>query len=106
MIRIDRLLCLLRLTRTRSIAQRLVAEGHIRRNGERITNDATKVDIGDVLTLPLGNEVRVIKLLSLPERRGPPAEAQAHYRQLEPQSLDPERQSALAAGEIEPHNKD
>ncbi|WP_345840779.1 S4 domain-containing protein [Altererythrobacter sp. ZODW24] len=89
MIRIDRLLCLLRLTRTRSIAQRLVAEGHIRRNGERVTNDATRVDIGDILTLPLANQVHVIELLSLPERRGPAAEARAHYRQLEPQSLDP-----------------
>ena len=35
-MRIDKLLWYLRLAKTRSIAQRLVAEGHIRRNGARV----------------------------------------------------------------------
>ncbi len=106
MIRIDRLLCLLRLTKTRSIAQRLIAEAHVRRNGERVTNDATRVGVGDILTLPLGDQVRVIELLAVPEKRGPPTEAQEHYRILEPQSLDRTRESALAAHKIQPYEED
>ena len=83
-MRIDRLLCQLRFVRTRSAAQRLVEEGHIRRNGERVLRPSRDVEVGDILTLPLGNRVRLIEVLALPERRGPPREAQDCYRELDP----------------------
>ncbi len=83
-MRIDRLLCYLRFVRTRSAAHRLVEEGHIRRNGERVTRCSRDVAVGDVLTLPLGNGVRLIEILSVPERRGPPRDASACYRELDP----------------------
>ena len=91
-MRIDRLLCFLRFVRTRSAAQRLVEEGHIRRNGERVTRASRDIVIGDVLTLPLGNAVRLIEVVELPTRRGPPREAAACYRE-----LDPGGQSGIAA---------
>lgn len=93
-MRIDRLLCCLRFARTRSAAQAMVEAGHIRRNGERILRGSTAVAAGDVLTLPLGVRVRLIEVLELPQRRGPPREAQAHYRE-----LDPHAETALAARE-------
>lgn len=83
-MRIDRLLCHLRFVRTRGAAQRLVEEGHIRRNGERVLRPSRDVEVGDILTLPLGNRVRLIEVLALPERRGPPREAQDCYRELDP----------------------
>ena len=83
-MRIDRLLCHLRFVRTRSAAHRLVEEGHIRRNGERVTRASRDIVQGDVLTLPLGGTVRLVEILALPERRGPPREAQACYRELDP----------------------
>lgn len=83
-VRIDRLLCHLRFVRTRSAAHRLVEEGHIRRNGERVTRASRDIVQGDVLTLPLGGTVRLVEILALPERRGPPREAQACYRELDP----------------------
>ena len=83
-MRIDRLLCQLRFVRTRGAAQRLVEEGHIRRNGERVLRPSRDIEVGDILTLPLGNRVRLIEVLALPERRGPPREAQDCYRELDP----------------------
>ena len=83
-MRIDRLLCYLRFVRTRSAAHRLVEQGHIRRNGERVTRASRDIVQGDVLTLPLGGTVRLVEILALPERRGPPREAQACYRELDP----------------------
>ena len=83
-MRIDRLLCLLRFVRTRSAAHKLVEEGHIRRNGERIIRASRDIAEGDVLTLPLGNSIHLIEIISLPERRGPPREAEACYRKLDP----------------------
>jgi ribosome-associated heat shock protein Hsp15 len=82
-MRIDQLLHRLRFAKTRGVAQRWIAEGHIRRNGERVTRQDQAMAAGDVLTLPLGRGVKVIELLALPVRRGPASEAQACYRALD-----------------------
>ncbi|HTI31890.1 MAG TPA: RNA-binding S4 domain-containing protein, partial [Sphingomonas sp.] len=66
-----------RLTRTRSAAQALVATGHLRLDGKRIERDAQRVVEGQVLTLPRGDTVLALRILALPKRRGPPAEAAA-----------------------------
>jgi ribosome-associated heat shock protein Hsp15 len=82
-MRLDRLLWFLRFAKTRSAAQRWIAEGHIRRNGERVTRLDQPVLVGDVLTLPLRSRVLPIEILALPGRRGPAAEASACYRPLD-----------------------
>lgn len=82
-MRIDKLLWFLRLAKTRSAAQLLVGEGHIRLNGRRIERTAQGVAVGDVLVLPLGQGVTVIELTAMPVRRGPAAEAQGCYRVLD-----------------------
>ena len=82
-MRLDRLLFNLRFARSRSLAQRWIAEAHIRRNGERVVRQDQPVAVGDVLTLPLRSKVLVIELVALPARRGPPAEARACYRPLD-----------------------
>ena len=84
-LRIDRLLWMLRFAPSRSAAQAIVAAGHIRRNGERVTRCSRDIAEGDILTLPLGDRVRLIEIRTLPERRGPPREAEACYRDLDPQ---------------------
>jgi len=91
-VRIDRLLWQLRLVKTRFLAQALVATGHLRRNGARVTRASQEVRVGDVLTIPLHSGVRVIELRALPVRRGPAAEARACFR-----ALDEEGESAIAA---------
>lgn len=83
-MRIDRLLCNLRFMRTRTLAADLVRAGHLRRNGERVTRPSQAIAVGDVLTIPLGQRVRLVEVLALPERRGPATEAQGCYRVLDP----------------------
>ena len=82
-MRLDLLLVRLRLTKSRSLAQRRIADGHIRCNGQRATRQDLVVTPGDVLTLPHGSGVLVFRLLTLPDRRGPPAEAQSCYQVLD-----------------------
>ena len=82
-MRLDSLLFRLRLAKSRTAAQRWIAEGHIRLNGTRATRQDQPVSPGDVLTLPLARKVLVIELLALPARRGPAKEAQACYRPLD-----------------------
>lgn len=81
-IRLDKLLWYLRFARSRSIAQAMVAAGHIRLDGRRITRASASVHAGATLVLPVGERIEVIRLLSLPLRRGPAPEAQACYARL------------------------
>lgn len=92
--RIDLLLCRLRLTKTRGIAQRLVEARQVRCNGAHILRASHSIRPGDVLTFPSPRGVQVIRILALPTRRGPPAEAQAHYR-----ALDRQGQTAIAGAQ-------
>jgi len=82
-MRIDRLLWFLRFAKSRSLAQKWLAEGHFRRNGVRVERLDQPIAVGDILTLPLRHDVRVIEILSLPARRGPAEEARACYRELD-----------------------
>jgi ribosome-associated heat shock protein Hsp15 len=91
-MRIDKLLWFLRFTKTRSIAQAMAEEGHIRLNGRRIERAHQKIACGDVLVLPLHAGVTVVEVVALPDRRGPAPEAQSCYR-----VLDEARANPLAA---------
>lgn len=82
-MRIDKLLWFLRFVRTRGLAQKLVGEGHIRRNGKRVERAGQPVMVGDILTLPLSSRVLVIELMAIPARRGPAPEARECYRMLD-----------------------
>jgi len=82
-IRLDKLLWYLRLARSRSIAQATIAAGHIRLDARRVTRPSCAVHAGQTLVLPVGEDIAVLRLVSLPVRRGPPREAQTCYRRLD-----------------------
>jgi ribosome-associated heat shock protein Hsp15 len=83
-IRIDKWLWYARFFKSRTLATRLVSEGHVRVNRERVTKSHGAIRPGDVLTFPQGREIRVVKVLDCGDRRGPAVEAQALYEDLEP----------------------
>lgn len=55
----------------------------MRLNAERVQRAHTLVSVSDVLTLVQGEEVRIIEVLSLPERRASPAKARLHFQELD-----------------------
>ncbi|WP_029030537.1 RNA-binding S4 domain-containing protein [Salinarimonas rosea] len=77
--RLDKWLWYARFARTRTLAARLVESGHVRVNGQRQTNPAKGVVVGDVLTVAAPHVTTAIRVLDLGERRGPAGEAQALY---------------------------
>lgn len=81
-LRIDKLLWHLRLSKSRSLAQALIGEGHVRLNGNRVEKPSVEVKVGDTITLPRGRGALAIRLLSIPPRRGPAPEAQACYDEI------------------------
>ena len=81
-MRIDRFLVFIRLVKSRNLAQALIDEGHVRIDGKRVEKSAEEVRAGSVVALPLHGEVRVLRVLRLPSRRGPASEARACYEEL------------------------
>ncbi|MET0241492.1 MAG: S4 domain-containing protein [Sphingobium sp.] len=81
--RIDRFLWFVRLSADRSSAQALAERGIVRLNGRRVERAHTPVRRGDLLTLPIGDAVRVIRIVDLPVRRGPAPEARTMYEMIE-----------------------
>jgi ribosome-associated heat shock protein Hsp15 len=81
-VRIDRFLFFIRLLKSRSLAQGVVEAGHVRVDGRRVEKSSEEVRVGSIVALPLHGRVRILRVLSLPQRRGPPAEARACYEEL------------------------
>jgi ribosome-associated heat shock protein Hsp15 len=82
--RLDKWLWFSRVTKTRSLAAKLVAAGSVRINKVRADTPSQAVRIGDVLTIGVGQRVLVRKVLALGGRRGPPEEARTLYEDLAP----------------------
>ncbi len=83
-LRIDKWLWHARFFKTRSLAAKVVSGGKLRVNGQPISKPAYMVSVSDVLTFPQADNVRVIKVLAMGERRGPAPEAQQLYEDLAP----------------------
>jgi ribosome-associated heat shock protein Hsp15 len=81
-MRIDRYLHCIRLVKSRTLAQAVIGTGYVRIDGRRVAKPSEDVRVGSTIALPLRGEVRVLKVLCLPERRGPPAEARACYEEV------------------------
>jgi ribosome-associated heat shock protein Hsp15 len=82
-LRLDKFLWFARIVKTRALAQTLAGQGRIRLNGRVIDKAHAPVRIGDVLSFALRGTVRVLRIESLPIRRGPPVEARALYTEIE-----------------------
>ena len=85
-IRIDKWLWQARFCKTRGLAQELVQGGKVRLNGQRIEKPGRGVGPGDVLTVRLGAQVRVLRILECGTRRGPASEAQGLYEEIVPEA--------------------
>ena len=82
-MRIDRFLVFIRLVKSRTLAQGVIEQGHVRIDGKRVEKPSDQVEVGSVLALPLRGQVRVLRVLALPARRGPTTEARACYEEIE-----------------------
>ncbi len=100
--RIDKWLWFVRLAKTRTAAQRLVEDGRVRVNREKVEAASRLVRPGDVLTVRLERQIRVLKVVAPGVRRGPPAEAQTLYEDL----TEPADPSAPSSGGQRPTKRD
>lgn len=81
-IRLDKWLWHARVTRTRTLARKLVEAGKIRLNRVKVHAPSQPVHVGDVLTMVLPRKVLVYEVTALADRRGSFTEAQKLYTDL------------------------
>lgn len=82
------------MVRTRSAAASLTASGCVRINGHRVLMPGHCVRPGDVVTVALGRDVRVLKVLQFSQRRGSADDARRLCEVLEVTAVMPERKPA------------
>tara|TARA_A100001015_G_C14687687_1_gene593221 strand:+ start:247 stop:675 length:429 start_codon:yes stop_codon:yes gene_type:complete len=83
-VRIDKWLWYARFFKTRSLATKFVTSGKLRIDGDVVSKPHRQIKKGQVLTFPLGNNIRIIQIADFGGRRGPAPEAQALYEDLAP----------------------
>lgn len=80
--RLDKWLWCARFMRARSDCAALVVEGAVRINRQPTDKAHAKLRIGDVLTVAIRGEVRVLRIAALAARRGPAPEARGLYEEI------------------------
>ncbi len=72
----------IRLVKSRTLAQAVVQTGNVRIDGKRVEKSSEEVQAGSIIALALHGQVRVLRVLNLPTRRGPAPEARTCYEEL------------------------
>jgi ribosome-associated heat shock protein Hsp15 len=98
-LRLDKYLWFARLAPSRSHAQDLCESRRLRIDGRVVDRASALVRAGAVLSWPRGDDVIVVRVEGLPDRRGPYAEAREFYT-----DLSPARASISADATLEPQD--
>jgi ribosome-associated heat shock protein Hsp15 len=93
--RLDKWLWFARFAKTRTLAAKLVTDGFVRVNGQRVETAAKAVAVGDVLTIAVARTTALVRVEALGARRGPAPEARLLYTEVArddgPLVTDPDR---------------
>ena len=87
-LRLDKWLWHARFCKTRGMAAQWAARRKVRINRLVVTKPHYRVRPGDILTFPMGNTIRVVRVLALGGRRGPASEAATLYEDLADDNRD------------------
>ena len=79
----DKWLFQARFFRSRSLAAETLEAGHCRVNGRRTSKPGQAVGVGDVLTFPQADKIRLIRIADLAQRRGSATDASLMYVDLD-----------------------
>jgi len=100
-VRLDKWLWAARFFKTRSLAQKAVASGRVKLNGDR-SKPAHELKPADLLQVQIGEIQWRIQVKALSERRGPAVEARKLYEETEAGRAERERRVDLRRWGAEP----
>ena len=83
-LRLDIYLYYIRIFKSRSLATKFVLTNRLRISGQVTQKPHKMISIGDVLTITINNNIKVLKVLDIPNRRGPYSESLNFYEDITP----------------------
>ena len=83
-IRLDLYLFYIRIFKSRNLATKFIISNRLRISGQVTQKPHKLISIGDVLSLPIRDYVKILKVVDIPKRRGPFSEALNYYEDITP----------------------
>ena len=83
-IRLDLYLFYIRIFKSRNLATKFIISNRLRISGQVTQKPHKLISIGDVLSLPIQDYVKILKVIDIPKRRGPFSEALNYYEDMTP----------------------
>ena len=83
-IRLDLYLFYIRLFKSRNLATKFITTSRVRIAGQVTQKPHKLVSIDDVLTIPINDKVKILKIINIPNRKGPFLESILYYEDLTP----------------------
>ena len=83
-IRLDLYLFYIRIFKSRNLATKFIISNRLRISGQVTQKPHKLISIGDVLSLPIQDYVKILKVVDIPKRRGPFTEALNYYEDITP----------------------
>ena len=92
-IRLDIYLYYIRIFKSRSVATKFVSTNRLRISGQVTQKPHKMISIGDVLTISINDNIKILKVLDIPNRRGPYSESLNFYEDITPIENIPKKES-------------
>ena len=93
-LRLDIYLYYIRLFKSRSIATKFVLTNRLRISGQVTQKPHKMISVGDVLTMTINDNIKILKVLDIPSRRGPYPESLNFYEDITPIEIIPKKKSS------------
>ena len=74
----------IRIFKSRNLATKFIISNRLRISGQATQKPHKLISIGDVLSLPIQDYVKILKVVDIPKRRGPFSEALNYYEDITP----------------------
>ena len=92
-LRLDIYLYYIRIFKSRSLATKFILTNRLRISGQVMQKPHKMISIGDVLTITINDNIKILKLLDIPNRRGPYSESLNFYKDITPTENIPEKEN-------------
>ena len=83
-IRLDIYLYYIRIFKSRSLASKFISSNRLRVSGQVTQKPHKLISFGDVLTMIINDKIKILKVLDIPNRRGPYSESLNFYEDIAP----------------------
>ena len=93
-LRLDIYLYYIRIFKSRSIATKFVLTNRLRISGQVTQKPHKMISVGDVLTITINDNIKILKVLDIPSRRGPYSESLNFYEDITPIEIIPKKKSS------------